>query len=249
MIFNHFEDMTYRIGGLDYHLGAILVFLALVIAVNVVGNRLLFMIPALRENRARNREMDREKAALPKYATTVRQSKVAGLAINLIFLLVVGPLVLTLTPQPWWRYLVDIVVILMVYDAFYYLTHRFLFHGKGWLRRVHGRHHQARSLSTIDGYYVHPVETAIGLGLYQLTVVLYVLAVPDHSLHAVSAALTTLIYVAINVINHVDIDLPTGPFKPFHWMAAKHAVHHENMHKGNYATITLLYDKLFGTLE
>jgi sterol desaturase/sphingolipid hydroxylase (fatty acid hydroxylase superfamily) len=27
-----------------------------------------------------------------------------------------------------------------------------------------------------------------------------------------------------------------------------HAVHHEKMRKGNYVTITLLYDKLFGTL-
>lgn len=234
---------------MTYDLVPVAVFLAVLIAVNFVGHRLAFMVPALRETRDKNHEVDRTKADLPHYVKIVKQSKLAGLAINLFFLIAIAPFVLTLDAQPWWRYLVDIVVILMVYDAFYYLTHRFLFHGKGWLRRVHGVHHRARRPTLIDGYFVHPVETAIGLGLYQLTVVLYVLAVPDHGLHAVSAALTTAIYVAINVINHAHIELPYRPFRILHWVAAKHSVHHENMHKGNYATITLLYDKLFGTLD
>ena len=39
------------------------------------------------------------------------------------------------------------------------------------------------------------------------------------------------------------------PYRILTWISTKHAVHHENMRKGNYATITLLYDKLFGTLE
>ena len=43
--------------------------------------------------------------------------------------------------------------------------------------------------------------------------------------------------------------LPYFPFRTLSWITAKHHVHHENMHKGNYATITLFYDKLFGTFD
>ncbi len=33
------------------------------------------------------------------------------------------------------------------------------------------------------------------------------------------------------------------------WITIRHDAHHLDMHKGNYATITLLYDRMFGTLE
>ena len=62
----------------------------------------------------------------------------------------------------------------MVYDFFYYLTHRFLFHAATdsrfavlrYFRRVHAVHHQARDPSHIDAFYVHPVETTIGQVLF-----------------------------------------------------------------------------------
>src|SRR3546814_18510807 len=53
------------------------------------------------------------------------------------------PFCLTAEPQPWWRVVRDIVVILMFYAFFYYLTHRFLFHdsallgGAGPLKLMH----------------------------------------------------------------------------------------------------------------
>ena len=68
-------------------------------------------------------------------------------------------------------------------------------------------------------------------------------------MHAATVAVAYLIYVQINQINHCKVELPYFPFKTLTWITEKHAVHHENMHKGNYATITLLYDKLFGTLD
>ena len=60
---------------------------------------------------------------------------------------------------------------------------------------------------------------------------------------------TFVLYYQLNQINHTYVNLPYFPFKTLSWITAKHHVHHENMHKGNYATITLLYDKLFGTLD
>ena len=67
--------------------------------------------------------------------------------------------------------------------------------------------------------------------------------------HITTIVVTYLIFTNINQINHVFMDLPYFPFKSMNWVVAKHHVHHENMHKGNYATITLFYDKIFGTLD
>ena len=67
--------------------------------------------------------------------------------------------------------------------------------------------------------------------------------------HVITVIITSVIFTQLNIINHTYVDLPYRPFRTLSWITAKHRVHHENMHKGNYATITLLYDKLFGTLD
>jgi sterol desaturase/sphingolipid hydroxylase (fatty acid hydroxylase superfamily) len=61
--------------------------------------------------------------------------------------------------------------------------------------------------------------------------------------------ITSIIYTQINQLNHCRIDLHTFPWRTVNWIAIRHDAHHIDMHKGNYATITLLYDWLFGTLE
>lgn len=227
----------------------VLVFLAVLLGLNALGYRLAFTVPALRQTRQQNQAVDAGKMELPKYQKTINRSQKMALALNLVFLLGIAPFVFTLQTLPWWRHLVDFVAVLMLYDFFYYVVHRYLFHGNGYLRRVHGIHHQARQPTAIDGHYVHPVETLIGLGMFHVSVLLYGLLIVPEGIHAVTGGLIALVYLTLNVINHVAIDLPFAPFRTLHWVAAKHKVHHENMHKGNYATITLLYDKLFGTLD
>ena len=65
--------------------------------------------------------------------------------------------------------------------------------------------------------------------------------------HVVSVAIASLVYIQLNTFNHVKFELPG--YKVLNWISFKHHVHHIDMQKGNYATITLLYDKLFGTLD
>jgi sterol desaturase/sphingolipid hydroxylase (fatty acid hydroxylase superfamily) len=112
---------------------------------------------------------------------------------------------------------------------------------------VHAVHHQARNPTYIDAHYVHPMETFIGLGLFFLCIAL--LAVLLGPFHVVTVVLTYVLYTQLNIINHTLVELPYFPFRTLTWITAKHHVHHENMHKGNYATITLFYDRLFGTLD
>ena len=231
----------------QYHWQAALLTLAGIILLTKAAKFLAFRVPALAATRQTNLDVDREKLAKPKYPPMVRASQRVGLAVNVAFFLLLLPWVVTLQPQPLWKGALDIVLILMVYDFFYYLAHRFWFHGQGRMRQVHAVHHQARNPSHIDGFYVHPLETLVGLGLFCATIgMLGALLGP---FHVVTLVLTYVIYTQLNTINHTRVDLPRFPYRTLNWIVAKHHVHHENMHKGNYATITLLYDKLFGTLD
>ena len=203
-------------------------------------------IPALERMRALNREEDARKRALPKYMPVVRASDRVGRWTTLAFFFGVVPFVGTLAPQPIARGVRDVMLVLMTYDLAYYLTHRFVFHG-ALMREIHAVHHQARSPSYIDAQYVHPLETFIGLALFVGAVA--GLAPFTGRFHVATLVASFLVFSQVNILNHTKVELPEFPYRILTWISAKHAVHHENMRKGNYATITLLYDKLFGTLE
>lgn len=232
---------------MNYDWQAGLALLVLVIALTKLAKFIVFKVPVLEGERQKNREVDRTKLKQDKYKPVMAKNQKVGLYSNVFYFLVLAPFFVTLAPQPWWRAPVDIFLMLMVYDFFYYLMHRFLFHGQGYFRKVHALHHQARSPTYIDSHYVHHMETFMGLNLFLLMTP--ALALMMGNLHVVSVAICYVIYVQINQINHCKVNLPNFPYRTLTWISAKHAVHHENMHKGNYATITLLYDKLFRTLD
>jgi len=221
--------------------------LACIVVITVIGKKLAFGIPALAEMRRRNREQDKEKWAREKYPPMVRSTQKVGMYCNATFFTLLLPFCVTFSPQPLWEVFLDIFIILMFYDFLYYLSHRFWFHGNGAMRQVHAVHHQARNPTYLDAHYVHPLETFVGLALYMGSIIL--LAVLLGPFHLATIVVTFLIFFQLNQINHTFVDLPYFPFKTLSWITAKHHVHHENMHKGNYATITLFYDKIFGTLD
>ncbi|MDX1735685.1 MAG: sterol desaturase family protein [Halioglobus sp.] len=231
----------------QYNLLAAVVSLAGIVGISIIGKKLAFSVPALAQMREINRAEDKKKWDKEKYPPMVRSSQKVGKWCNFTFFPLILPFCVTLQPQPWWQVLLDIFVILMFYDFFYYCAHRFWFHGTGPMRQVHAVHHQARNPTYLDAHYVHPVETFIGLALYMGSVA--VLAALLGQFHAITIVVTFVIFFQLNQINHTYVNLPYFPFKTLSWITAKHHVHHENMHKGNYATITLFYDKIFGTLD
>lgn len=226
---------------------AALAFLATLIVLSIVGRKLAFLVPEFARMRELNREADEKKRAKKKFREAVRVNNRAGLYTNVVFYLLVLPFAVDLTPRPLWRHLVDIVVVLLVFDFFYYLTHRFLFHGKP-LRKIHALHHQARTPTHVDALFVHPVETVIGLCLFLFTIPLVAL-VTGAPLNAFSMAIATLYFTQFNTINHTFVYLPEFPFKTIHYITGVHRAHHVDMDHGNYATLTMLYDWLFGTYE
>ena len=231
---------------MSYDWMAALVFFVTLVALTVLGRFLAFKVPALQHMRELNNEADRTKLARQRFREAVEVNNRAALIANVVFYFTVLPLCVNLEPRPIWRHVLDIVVVLMLFDFFYYLTHRFLFHGN-LLRKVHSLHHRALTPTYVDALYVHPLETTIGLGLFLGSIPL--IAAFTGPLHAVSMAIAMLIFTQVNIINHVYVNLPYFPFKTLDYITSIHAAHHVNMKQGNYATLTMIYDWLFGTLE
>ena len=170
-----------------------------------------------------------------------------GSFFTVIIYLCIIPFVITTESQPWWQYLTDIFVILMVYDFFYYLTHRFLFHDGGPLVWVHAVHHQMKNPCRMDSSYIHPIEVALGLSLYVGTV--FGLSFVMGDFHIITLILTWIAFSEINLHNHDRQNTDKFPFKYLKYASDMHHVHHSRFVSGNFATISLFYDWLFGTYD
>jgi len=144
---------------------------------------------------------------------------------------------------PTWRYALEAVTVVLIYDFGYYFLHRYPFHEWKVLRSVHAVHHAARNPRVIDSLLLHPVETILGLGWFFGSVALV------GGVHIYTLGLLFTTYTAFNVLNHAGVDVPRFPFKILGVLAAKHDRHHHSMLSGNYASITPLPDIIFGTVE
>jgi len=232
---------------MTYDWMAMLATLGLVVVMTKIGQFLSFKVPAFIKAREYNREQDAIKKAIPKYRPMIEKGKRVGLATNVVFFLACVPFFASFESQAILPALVDIVVILMVYDFFYYATHRWLFHGQGYFRRIHAVHHQARTPTHIDAYYVHPLEVLVGLALF--LAVMTLLGLFMGPFHVVTIAVTYVAFTQINIINHTHTEIAGRRYSYLNYLTRKHHIHHIDMQHGNYSTITLLYDKLFGTLD
>lgn len=231
---------------MSYDLLAGLTLFAAVVVLTRLRMAVTSRLPALEAVYARNAEEDAQKLAKEKYPPIVQASARVGKRTTLAFFAAIAPFCVTLEARPLGRGLADVVLILMVYDLAYYLTHRFVFHGATMLK-VHAVHHQALSPSYIDAHYVHPLETFVGLMLFLGTIV--GLAALLGRFHVASMAAAFLLFTQLNILNHTKVRLTAFPYRLASRISAIHAAHHVSMRRGNYATITPLYDWLFGTYE
>lgn len=199
-----------------------------------------------------NAQVYAEKMAKPHYASNQAWNRKWGLFFMVLIFAGILPFCLTADAQVWWKVLLDMVVILMVYDFFYYLTHRFLFHdggliGGGPLMWMHAVHHRQHNPCRGDSSYIHPLEVALGLGLFVGTFAL--LAALMGKFHVVTLVVTWVAFSQINLHNHDRWSADVFPFRYLNTMSVAHHHHHAKFTGGNFATISLLYDWMFGTLD
>ncbi len=222
-----------------------------IMATVLIGKNLLRLVPAFKEAQDMNKAVAIKKMERPVYAANQRWNRSWSLAYLVVIFGLVLPFCLTSESQPWWKMLLDIFVILMFYDFFYYLTHRFLFHDsgtfKGPLIWMHAVHHQQHDPCRLDSSYIHPLEVAIGLGLYVASI--FVLSRFMGLFHVGTIIITWVAFSEINQHNHDRWKADTFPFKYLNYTSVMHHNHHAKFTGGNYATISLLYDWLFGTYD
>ncbi|WP_395397975.1 sterol desaturase family protein [Novosphingobium sp. BL-8A] len=225
---------------------------AAIFLVSVVGKRLaVLLVPTFARASSANRTAFRDKMAKAYYAKNQAWNRKWGVFFLAIIFGLIMPFCITADPQPWWQAVRDIAVILMVYDFFYYFTHRFLFHDSallgGPLLSIHAVHHRQHNPCRMDSSYIHPVEVAIGLGLYIFTILLLSLAMGPF--HIVTIVVTWIAFMEINLHNHDLWEVDRFPFRYLNTMSRMHHNHHASFNGGNFATISLFYDWLFGTLD
>lgn len=221
-----------------------------ILVVLTFGRYLLNLIPALQQTKQLNKATAKERMTRSFYVRIQYRSALWGMLLQLVYVALVLPFLLTSEAQPWWKTLFDIFAILMVYDFFYYLTHRFLFHAGplgGPLMWMHAVHHQQKNPCRMDSNYLHPLETCIGLALYCGTVTL--LATIMGGFQVVTIVVTYVVFLELNEHNHDLMEINRFPFKSMYRKAYLHHVHHARFTGGNFGTISSLYDWLFGTYD
>ncbi|MEZ4331524.1 MAG: sterol desaturase family protein [Myxococcota bacterium] len=237
---------------MTYDWKAALTFIGLLIALTIAGNALIFRVPMFVAMRDENRAADKSKMDRTSFREAVRVNNRAAMWTNIVFYVAVLPFCIGFDARPLWRHALEIVAVLLVFDFMYYWTHRSLFHGD-WkgnpLRKIHALHHQARKPTYVDALYVHPIETIIGLLLFLCSIPI-VAAVSGAPLNVFSMVIATWIFTQLNTLNHVYTRFPDRfPFTVIDYITGVHAAHHIDMNHGNFATLTMFYDKLFGSFE
>ncbi len=207
----------------------------------LIGLTLLFRMPVTANHRIREEPVRSLKG--PEFWRTAIFNSVMSISLvyGLTYLLYAF-LFYEEAASPW-RMLLEGVGILITYDFAYYFVHRYPFHQWRLLKGVHAVHHTVRYPTAYDSLYMHPVENAIGLLLLMLCTFL----VGPVSVYAFAGVF--VIYSFLNILNHAGFDLPFFPFRTLTYLARKHDQHHVSMRSGTYASITPLFDRLFGTAE
>ncbi|WP_317933252.1 sterol desaturase family protein [Halioxenophilus sp. WMMB6] len=230
-----------------------LITLVTVLLVPFLAQFIIKLVPTFKRTAKINHEAYEQRQTLSYWKPIVNRSKIWGIAAQLSIFAFILPFCMTAEAQPWWKYPLDIFIILMFYDFFYYLVHRFLFHdggfGPGPLMWVHAVHHQRRNPCREDSAYLHPIETCAGLYLYGASI--GVLAMIMGDFNVITIIITWIAFSEINLHNHdlMEEKEQKFPFKYLKYMSFMHHVHHARFTAGNFATISLFYDWLFGTYD
>lgn len=196
-----------------------------------------FLSPA--SKKLRIREEATRKLKGPKVVVRMALNGLLSISLTIAIPLLAAPYIFYAAPPTWWRGALEAVGALLVYDFAYYFMHRYPFHQWKWTKRVHSVHHVAKHPIAVDSLYLHPVENVLGLVLLHLCI----FAVGPISVYSYLPLL--IVYTQVNIFVHCGLDLPG----PLGFVARKHDAHHASMRAGNYASITPLPDRLFGTAE
>ncbi|MBK7780241.1 MAG: sterol desaturase family protein [Ardenticatenia bacterium] len=141
--------------------------------------------------------------------------------------------------QPWWLQAVEVIVLS---DLCVYWGHR-LQHRVDFLWRFHAIHHSAEHLDWLAAHREHPLDKVYTATMINLPAL--ALGFPMETL----VGLVTFRGVWAIFI-HANVRLPLGPLRVLIGSPELHHWHHDrDRDAGNYAHLSPLMDRLFGTYQ
>ena len=143
-----------------------------------------------------------------------------------------------------WLYLIlSVVVMILLHDAWFYFTHRFMHHPKIY-KYVHKVHHESIDPSPFAAFSFHPLEGIIDAGIF----VIFAFAFP---VHLIALWAWQLVHVVLNITGHLGYEIYPKGFNK-HWLfrfkapSTHHNMHHEKFN-GNFGFYFTWWDKIFKT--
>lgn len=167
----------------------------------------------------------------------------SGVGLGLMWQMNLTKIYLPFSAYGLWYLPVSFLVMSVLHDFYFYVTHRWLHLPKVY-RRFHSLHHQSLTPSPWASFSFHPVEGFI----QALALPLIVLVLPVHP----TVLLAYLTFMTISaIINHLGFEvLPQNGFGQWlgRWLitGTHHAQHHRYF-RTNYGLFFTIWDKVFGT--
>jgi sterol desaturase/sphingolipid hydroxylase (fatty acid hydroxylase superfamily) len=139
--------------------------------------------------------------------------------------------------QPIWLQSIEVLILS---DLLIYWGHR-LQHKVDFLWRFHKIHHSAEHMDWLAAHREHPIDSIYTVGIINLPAVIM-----GFNLEALAIIVAFRGIWAIYI--HSNVRLPLGPLKMLIGSPELHHWHHDiERDAGNYANISPIMDKLFGT--
>lgn len=137
----------------------------------------------------------------------------------------------------------SVALTILVHDAYFYWTHRFMHHPRifPW---THRGHHLSLNPSPWATYAFDPIEAVVQAGIFPLAITLM-------PVHPLAFFLFMLWQLTFNVIGHTGYEF-WPPWLMQSWLGkvlntpTNHIMHHEHFH-GNYGLYFNVWDRLMGT--
>jgi Delta7-sterol 5-desaturase len=144
---------------------------------------------------------------------------------------------------PFWYFLFSIVVVLFLYETYYYWLHRWM-HKPRIFRIVHKVHHESIHTSVFTSFSFHPLEAL--LQFIFIPVVIVILPI-----HYIALGIVLMLMTISAVINHAGVEVfpkrfCTHPIGKWLIGATHHDLHHKEF-RNNYGLYFTFWDRWMKT--
>ncbi|POY36635.1 sterol desaturase family protein [Solitalea longa] len=152
---------------------------------------------------------------------------------------------LDINEHGWVYFFCSLVIMILLHDIYFYLTHRLL-HTRWLLRNVHSVHHRSVNPTPLAAYCFHPVEAI----LQSLIVFPFVTILP---INLFAFLLFTFLVLLMNVMGHLGFEFMSQRFRSskigmFFTSSTHHNLHHQKVNE-NYGYYFTWCDQLFKTIH